>query len=66
MSQFLDGLYSTFVEPDDSLIATALIAVVLTVVIKFYGVKRWTKVDFELSAEQLKLRRKKSMKQVVA
>lgn len=65
------------VEPYTSMIDTSLLASVLTGIIdsKFDGVKRWTKVDFELPAEDLKrllrdleyeLRRKKPTTQEVA
>lgn len=69
-------MHYLLVEPDRSMIDTLLIASVLTGIIdsKFDGVKRWTKVDFELPAEDLKqllrdleyeLRRKKPTKQEV-
>lgn len=76
MTQHLERMHYMLVEADRSMIANPLIASVLTGILdsKFDGVKRWTKVDFELPAEDLKqllrdleyeLRRQKPMKQEV-
>ncbi|MBG9516394.1 hypothetical protein ABE47_31065 [Bacillus thuringiensis] len=67
-------MHYLLVEPDRSMIDTLLIESVFPgiLVSKFDGVKRWTKVDFELPVEDLKqllrdleyeLRRKNLMKQ---
>ena len=77
LTQHLERMPSMLVEPDRSLLDNPFIASVLTGIIdsKFDGVKRWTKVDFELPAEDLKqllrdleyeLRRKKPTTQEVA